>query len=131
VHGEQTERELDAEVQSYFDIFTERLMARGLSRAEAIRAARLQCEGPEQVKEKVREARLGFAMETTARDIRYAWRTLRKNPGFTAVAVLTLGLGIGANAAIFSLINAVMLRALPVQHPEQLVLLTDPAERWS
>ena len=128
LHGEQAERELDAEVRSYFDIVTERLMAGGLSREEALRLARLELEGPEQVKEKVRQARMGFAVETTARDIRYAWRALRKNPGFALVAILTLGLGIGANSAIFSLINAVMLRALPVQHPEQLMLLTDPSE---
>jgi predicted permease len=128
LHGERAERELDAEVQNYFEIVAERLMARGLSREEAMRLARLEWEGPEQVKEKVRQARMGFAVETTARDVRYAWRTLRKNPGFTVVAVSTLGLGIGANSAIFSLINAVMLRALPVQHPEQLVLLTDPSE---
>lgn len=128
LHGERAERELDAEVQSYFDILTERLVARGLSRAEAMRLARLEWEGPEQVKEKVRQARMGFAMETTARDIQYAWRALRKNPGFAVVAVLTLGLGIGANSAIFGLINAVMLRALPVEHPEQLVLLTDSSE---
>ncbi len=67
-------------------------------------------------------------IETTARDIRYAWRTLRRSPGFATVAALTLGLGIGANTAIFSLINAIMLRLLPVAHPEQLVLLTDPAQ---
>jgi predicted permease len=119
---------LDAEVRSYFEIVVDRMMARGLSRVEAMRAARLDFEGPEQVKEKVREARMGTVIETTWRDIRYAARTLARNPGFTAVAVLTLGLGIGANAAIFSLINAVMLRLLPVQHPERLVLLTDPAE---
>ena len=128
LHREQAERELDAELRSYFDIVTERLMARGLSREQAIRSAHLQLEGPEQVKEKVRHARMGFTLETTARDLRYAWRTLRRNPGLTTVAVLTLGVGIGANCAIFSLINAVMLRALPVQHPEQLVLLTDPGQ---
>jgi predicted permease len=128
LHETQTERELDAEVQSYFDIVTQRLIARGVSSEEALRSARLALEGPEQVKEKVRQARMGLTIETTVRDVRYAWRTLRRNPGFTAVAVLTLGLGIGANCAIFSLINAVMLRALPVRHPEQLVLLTDPSQ---
>ncbi len=127
-HREQIERELDDEVRAYFEILVDRYMARGLSRQQAMRAARLKFEGPEQVKEKVREERMGMAMETTARDVRYAWRTLRKNPAFTLVAVLTLGLGIGANTAIFSLIDAVMLRLLPVQHPEQLVLLTDPSE---
>lgn len=125
-HREQAERELDAEVHSYFDIQVERLMARGLSRDHAMCAARLQWEGPEQIKEKVRQSRSGFTLETTARDVRYAWRTLRKNPGFSVVAILTLGLGIGANSAIFGLINAIMLRALPVNHPEELVLLTDP-----
>jgi hypothetical protein len=126
--GEQIERELDDEVRAFFESFVDRYMARGLSREQAMRAASAECGGPEQVKEKVREERMGAAIEATARDIRYAWRTLRKNPGFTAVAVLTLGLGIGANTAIFSLIDTVMLRLLPVSHPEQLMLLTDPAE---
>jgi hypothetical protein len=128
LHGKQTERELDAEVRRYFDIVVDRLVTRGLSREQAMRSARLALEGAEEVKEKVRQARMGFTVEAISRDIRYACRTLRMNPGFTAVVVLTLGLGIGANSAIFSLINAVMLRALPVQHPENLVLLTDPSQ---
>src|ERR1700693_6050860 len=65
-------------------------------------------------------------MERFWMDLRYAARTLLNSPGFLVVALLSLGLGIGANTAIFSLINAVMLRALPVDHPEQLVILTDP-----
>lgn len=122
------EQDLDEELRAFYDILTDRNMSRGLSREEALRMARLQFEAPEQVKEKVREERMGAAIETIARDLQYAWRTLRKSPAFTAVAVLTLSLGIGANTAIFSLIDAVMLRLLPVQHPEQLVLLTDPAQ---
>lgn len=125
---EQIERELDDEVRAFYDILVDRYLSRGLSREEAMRAARIECEAPEQVKEKVREQRTGVSIETAAKDLQYAWRTLRHNPAFTAVAVLTLGLGIGANTAIFSLINALMLRVLPVQHPEQLVLLTDPAD---
>jgi predicted permease len=126
--GRQVEQDLNEEVDAYLEILTERHMARGLSREQARRTARIEFEGPEQVKEKVREIRVGAALETTLRDIAYAWRVLGRSPAFTAVVVLTLALGIGANTAIFTLINAVMLRMLPVQHPEQLVFLTDPTE---
>src|SRR5580698_4681883 len=122
-HPERSEAELEEEVQSYFDVVVERQRIRGLTREEAERAARLEFDGPDRVKEKVREGRTGAEIETTWRDFRYAWRTLRKNPGFAAAAVLSLGLGLGANTAIFTLVNTVMLKSLPVKDADRLFFI--------
>ena len=127
-HRCQEDADLDEEVRAYFDTLVERFEAQGLTNKEARCAARLHFDGPEQVKQKVRETRIGASLETVLQDLHYAWRSLLKNPGFTTIAVLTLAVGIGANTAIFSLINAVMLRTLPVEAPERLALLTDPAD---
>ena len=88
-------------------------MARGLSREQALRAARVEFAGSEQVKEKVREIRVGAAIETTLRDFAYALRAVRRAPVFTVVAILTLALGVGSATMMFSVLHGVLLRPLP------------------
>jgi len=122
-HSRAIEQDLDEEVQSYFETMIERAMERGMSREEAQRAARLQYEGVEEVKQRVREARMGATIDTTLQDLRYAWRSLRKSPGFTAFAALTIALGLGANGAIFSLVDGVLLKAAGYPEPERIVQL--------
>jgi predicted permease len=122
-HPGRSEAELAEEVQSYFDVVVERQILRGRTREEAERAARLEFGGPDQVKEMVREGRAGAEIETTWRDFRYAVRALRKNPVFAGAAVLSLGLGLGANTAIFTLVNTVMLKSLPVKDADRLFFI--------
>jgi putative ABC transport system permease protein len=119
----RAEHELDAELQQFLDLAIEDKMRAGISRESATRAARMELGSATAVKDHVRDVGWENIIETTWQDVRYAARTLRRSPGFTAVAVLSLALGIGGNTAIFSLINTLMLRSLPVSHPEQLVEL--------
>ena len=117
------EEELDAEVRDYFETLVERKVERGLPVEEARRLTRLQFEGPEQVKKKVRDARPGAWMAALARDIQYAFRGIRKDPAFAAVTILTLALGIGATTAMFSVAYSVLLRPLPYRDAGRLVQL--------
>jgi len=114
------EQALDDELRSTLETLTQEKIEQGLSQATARREALIEIGGIEQVKEGVREVRAGHYAEILAGDIRYALRQLRRNQSFTAVAVLTLALGIGATTAIFTLVEQVMLQSLPVARPEQL-----------
>lgn len=111
--------DLHQEVHAHLEMLTEENQREGMSQEEAQRAARIELGGIEQVKEQVREQRLGNWLHSIYSDCCYGLRQLRQSPGFTAVAILTLALGIGANAAIFSLISTFLLRPLPIRHPEQ------------
>ena len=115
------ERELDEELRGAAAALEDRYRARGMADDEARRAARLALGGVEPVKDAVRDVRAGVRLETFFSDVRYAARTLRKSPAFTAAAILSLALGIGANTAIFTCINAIVLRPLPVDRPDALV----------
>ena len=118
-----TERQLDAELRFHLEQQAADYVAAGMTPEEARRRARLEFGGLDQVKEECRDVGAARFMETLLQDVRYGVRMLRKNPGFTAVAVATLALGIGVNTAIFSFADALLFRPLPVKDSARVVTL--------
>ncbi|MGO9232443.1 MAG: ADOP family duplicated permease [Bryobacteraceae bacterium] len=119
----RVDRELDEEVALHLQLMEGEFRRRGMTEAEARAAARREFGGVAHTKEAYRDQRGFPSVESFAKDVRYALRGLRRSPGFTAAAVLSLALGIGANTAVFSLFHTLMLRMLPVAHAEQLVAI--------
>jgi predicted permease len=119
----RVEVDLDKEVHSHLELLIAENIRAGMPPTEAQRVARIELGGIEQVKELVREERMGDWLHSVISDCRYGIRQLHKNPGFTVVATLTLALGVGANTTIFSMVNALVLRPLPVPDPQQIVVL--------
>ena len=125
----RVESEMDEELRFHSERQLEKYLKAGMSYNQARRRVRMEFGGVEQVKEECRDARGVSLIETLAQDLRYGWRTLRKSPSFTAAALFTLALGIGANTAIFSVVYGILLRPLPFRDASRLILLNETTPR--
>ena len=121
LRGAAVDREIDRELQAYADLVADQRVAGGATADEARREAALALGGLQQVKEEVRRARAGASVDELVRDVRYSLRDLRRSPVFAGTAILTLALGIGANTAMFSVIDGLLFKRLPVTDPDRLV----------
>jgi putative ABC transport system permease protein len=128
---DRVERELGEEIHAYTDLLIEEKVAQGMSRDEARRAARVELGRIDNVKEGVRDVRIGAWIDALRRDVRFGVRTLARRPAFTMIAVLTLGVGIGATAAIFSLVDSVLIKPLPFHDPERLASVWEVRPRFN
>lgn len=122
---DQLNQDLDEELHSYVELVSAEKVRSGMSPTEAYSHTRSEMGGVDQVRQRVRNIRAGALLERVAQDVRYGVRTLAKNPAFSLVVIATLALGIGASAAIFSVVDAVLLRPLPYIHPGQLVNMSE------
>jgi predicted permease len=129
-HRKQLDRDLDEELQAYLELVSAEKVRAGVDPEAAHRDARREMEGVHQVIQHVRDVRAGAWLDRLVQDAQYGVRTLAKNPAFTLVALATLALGIGANTAMFSLLDQVVLRLLPVNHPERLVIVRETGNHY-
>jgi predicted permease len=124
--GQRLDEELDAELAAHIDLAVDDYVERGMTREEARRCAMVEFGGVQQAREQQREARGLMSLDILLQDLKYTLRTLGRDPGFTTVAVLILALAIGANIAVFSVVNTLMLRPLPFPNAQQLLWIAPP-----